>query len=246
ILPLNSSPTTNSPKPSSSSESPLSDPAEAVKMPCRSTVPAYPYSIASPYRKNAEANAPSRKYLTAASWDSSRRRRAKPVSRYSGSDSTSSDTNITSRLFDAGNSIMPDSANVTSGYASVCTLVVVAWARSRLLPTATAAEATSALPAVSSDRSDTSSTLTMPSAASVPSIKRVGPSTAMAPAAVVRCLLRISTTATSAATQPASASGTWIRARQSRGANASISTPAQATPSMISIGDSAAYEIDGA
>ena len=30
------------------------------------------------YRKNAEANAPSRKYLTAASWDSSRRRRASP------------------------------------------------------------------------------------------------------------------------------------------------------------------------
>ena len=56
----------------------------------------------------------------AASCESSRRRRASPHSRYSGSESTSSATNIVSRSFAAGNSIMPPTANSVSGNTSVC------------------------------------------------------------------------------------------------------------------------------
>ncbi len=55
-----------------------------------------------PYRKNADENAPSRKYFSAASCDSSRRRRASPHIKYSGSESTSSATNIVSRSFGRG------------------------------------------------------------------------------------------------------------------------------------------------
>ncbi len=79
------------------------------------TEPEKPYSIATPNRKNAEENAPSRKYFMAASCESSRRRRARPHSRYSGSDSTSSATNMVSRSFEAGNSSIPPIANSVSG-----------------------------------------------------------------------------------------------------------------------------------
>ena len=79
------------------------------------TEPEKPYSIATPNRKNAEENEPSRKYFMAASCDSSRRRRARPHSRYSGSDRTSSATNMVSRSFEAGNSSMPPTANRASG-----------------------------------------------------------------------------------------------------------------------------------
>ena len=45
------------------------------------TEPEKPYSIAMPNRKNADENAPSRKYFIAASCESRRRRRARPHSR---------------------------------------------------------------------------------------------------------------------------------------------------------------------
>src|SRR2546423_13715515 len=60
---------------------------------------AYPYSSAMPNRKNAEANAPSRKYFSAASWDSSRRRRARPHIRYSGRGKTPRGPNMADRGF---------------------------------------------------------------------------------------------------------------------------------------------------
>ena len=69
---------------------------------------------------SAEANAPSTKYLNAASWLSSRRRRAVAHSTYSGSDRTSSATNITMRSSVAGNSSMPPVAKSSSGKISVC------------------------------------------------------------------------------------------------------------------------------
>ncbi len=71
--------------------------------------------MAIPNRKNAEENAPSRKYFTDASCESRRRRLARPHSTYSGSDSTSSATNMVSRSLDAGNSSMPPTANRVSG-----------------------------------------------------------------------------------------------------------------------------------
>ena len=71
--------------------------------------------MATPKMKKAEENAPSRKYFMAASWESSRRRRASPHSRYSGNESTSSATNIVSRSLAAGNSSMPPTANRVSG-----------------------------------------------------------------------------------------------------------------------------------
>ena len=92
-----------------------------------------------PYRKKPEENAPSRKYFSAASWLSSRRRRASPHSRYSGSDSTSSATNIVSRSLDAGNSIMPPTANSISGKTSVCSTPRVEASRSASVPGSAAA-----------------------------------------------------------------------------------------------------------
>ena len=79
------------------------------------TEPANPYTRAMPNRKKAEENAPSRKYFIAASCDSRRRRRARPHSRYSGSDSVSSAMNMVSRSLAAGNSSMPPMANRVSG-----------------------------------------------------------------------------------------------------------------------------------
>ncbi|CAM5448064.1 hypothetical protein SALBM311S_04500 [Streptomyces alboniger] len=72
-----------------------------------------------PNRVNAEANAPSRKYLTAASCDISRLRRASAHSRYSGSEKTSSATNSVSRSLAAGKISMPAIANNSSGNTSV-------------------------------------------------------------------------------------------------------------------------------
>src|SRR5712691_11252 len=92
----------------------VSDAAAAAMADSR-TEPAKPYSMAMPNRKNAEENAPSRKYFIAASWESRRRRRAMPHSKYSGSDSTSSATNMVSRSLDAANSSMPPIANSVSG-----------------------------------------------------------------------------------------------------------------------------------
>ena len=96
--------------------------------------------------RTPSANAPSRKYFSAASCDSSRRRRDRPAIRYSGSDSTSSATNISSRLFEIGKISMPETANSSSGKISV-------WIRSLSCqppvvgePTTTAAEATIGLP----------------------------------------------------------------------------------------------------
>jgi hypothetical protein len=77
--------------------------------------PEKPKSSAAPKRKNADEKAPSRKYFSAASWDSSRRRRASPHSRYSGSEKTSSATNSVSRSPAAGNSIIPPTENSVSG-----------------------------------------------------------------------------------------------------------------------------------
>ena len=87
----------------------------AAAIAARFTEPEYPYSMATPNRKNADENAPSRKYLTAASCESRRRRRASPHSRYSGRDRTSSATNMVSRSLEAGNSSMPPTANRVSG-----------------------------------------------------------------------------------------------------------------------------------
>jgi hypothetical protein len=89
---------------------------------------------AMPYRKNAEENAPSRKYLSAASWLISRRLRASPHSRYSGSDSTSRATNIVRKSLAAGNSIMPPIANMTSGKTSVCSMPRAEASRSASVP----------------------------------------------------------------------------------------------------------------
>src|SRR5208283_4921088 len=95
--------------------------------------------ISMPNRKKAEENAPSRKYFMAASCESSRRRRASPHSRYSGSDSTSSATNMVSRSFEAGKSIIPPTANIVSGKISVCMIPPARASRSSGLPGVAAA-----------------------------------------------------------------------------------------------------------
>ena len=68
-----------------------------------------------PKSSSAEENAPSRKYFIDASCESRRRRRAMPVSRYSGRESTSSATNSVSRSPVAGKISMPPVAKSTSG-----------------------------------------------------------------------------------------------------------------------------------
>ena len=58
--------------------------------------------------------------MTAASCEISRRRRASPHSRYSGSDSTSRATNSVTVSVAAGKTIIPPIANSASGKTSVC------------------------------------------------------------------------------------------------------------------------------
>ncbi|MGC0384388.1 hypothetical protein RKD33_004605 [Streptomyces sp. SAI-129] len=72
-----------------------------------------------PNRVNAEAKAPSRKYLTAASCDMSRLRRASAHSRYSGREKTSRATKSVSRSLAAGKTSMPTTAKSRSGNTSV-------------------------------------------------------------------------------------------------------------------------------
>ena len=147
----------------------------------RPTEPENPYSMATPNRKNADEKAPSRKYFIAASWESRRRRRARPHSRYSGSDRTSSATNIVSRSFAAGNSSIPATANMVSGYTSVWVTPASSASRSSALPGTAAACATNAL--TSWDDSASSRTLTKARTRIVPWMNRAGPSTATAPMA---------------------------------------------------------------
>ena len=137
--------------------------------------------------------------MTAASCESSRRRRASPHMRYSGRLSTSSATNIVSRSLAATNVIIPASANSVNGKTSVC--IVGAWPGSAVIglvgrprrsarapPPAAARAAADAMnaPPGSTDRSAMSSTLPRPSASRVPQRNRVGRSTASASAIVVR------------------------------------------------------------
>jgi len=118
---LNSSPISTRSTPATRSPSRPEVSRIACEMSVNLTEPAKPYSSAVPNRKNAEANAPSRKYLSEASCERSRRRRASPASRYSGRESTSSAMNMVRRSPAAGKTIMPPTANITSGYTSVCT-----------------------------------------------------------------------------------------------------------------------------
>jgi hypothetical protein len=143
------------------------------------TEPEKPYSIATPNRKNAEEKAPSRKYFIAASCESRRRRLASPHSRYSGSDSTSSATNMVSRSLAAGNSSIPPIANMVSGKISVCMIPAPRASRSSALPGVAAACAANGLLL----ESPMSSTLAKASTRIVPWMNRVGRSTATAPIA---------------------------------------------------------------
>src|SRR5580692_2102051 len=132
-----------------------------------------------PNRKKAEENEPSRKYFMAASFDSRRRRLASPHSRYSGSDSTSSATNMVSRSFDAGNSIIPPTANSVSGKISVWVIPATRPSRSSGLPGGAAAWAAKGLLLVSA----MSRTLAKASTTIVPWMNRVGRSMPTAPIA---------------------------------------------------------------
>ena len=75
--------------------------------------PDAPYAIAIPNRKNAEENAPSRKYFIAPSTDPSRVE--KPVSTYRDSDRISSARNAMIRSAETANSVIPAVANSSSG-----------------------------------------------------------------------------------------------------------------------------------
>src|SRR3954454_21433134 len=91
---LNSSATETMARPLNSSSEDVVGFCAAAWMAPKRTDEAKPYSSAMPKMKNADANAPSRKYLSAASWLMSRRRRASAHSRYSGNENTSSATNM--------------------------------------------------------------------------------------------------------------------------------------------------------
>ena len=186
----------------------------------------------------------------AASCDSRRRRLASPHSRYSGSDSTSSATNMVSRSLDAGNSIMPPTANSVSGKISVCMAPVTRPSRSSGLPGGAAACATNGLLAGSA----MSSTLTKARTTIVPWMNRVGRSTPTAPIAatwpelpLAKILPDAATTmvSTNATTRAARVSMSWRLRRRSRGANASTRTPVTAAPNTTSIGESWPYSMLG-
>ena len=105
-----------------------------------------------------------------------------PAIRYSGSESTSSAMNISSRLFEIGKISMPPVANSSSGKTSVCTRSVRARRRSSGEPTTTAADATIELPPPSTLRSDSSSVAINASASTAPWMNRPKLSTASDPA----------------------------------------------------------------
>ena len=215
------------------------------------TEPEKPYSIAMPNRKNAEENAPSRKYFMAASCERRRRRRARPHSRYSGSDSTSSATNMVSRSFEAGKSIIPPTANSVSGKISVCMIPAARPSRSSWLPGVAAATAANGLLLVS----PMSSTLTKASTTIVPWMNRVGRSTATAPSAATcpglpaayrLCIAATTIVRMNAATRDPRVRTRCAARREERGANASTRTPTTAAPKTTSIGASWPYSMLGA
>ena len=142
-----------------------------------------------PNSRNAEENAPSRKYFIAASCEISRRRRARPQSRYSGSEKTSSATNSISRSFAEANSIMPPTANSVSGKTSVCSTLAAVPSRSASDPGTAAAWPANADSPPSTDRSANSSTLISVSASRRIQVNSAGPSTEIAPWAAISSLL---------------------------------------------------------
>ncbi len=202
-----------------------------------------------PNRKNAEENAPSRKYFMAASCESSRRRRASPHSRYSGSDSTSSATNMVSRSLDAGNSSMPPTANRVSGKISVWKAPVTRPSRSSGLPGGAAAWAANGLLLVSA----MSSTLTNARTRIVPWMNSVGRSIATAPAAAtwpaLPPLKMLNEAATMVSTKAARIEPrvitSWTVRRSGRGVKASTRMAATAAPNTTSIGESWPYSMLG-
>ena len=185
----------------------------------------------------------------AASCESRRRRRASPHSRYSGSDSTSSATNMVSRSLDAGNSSMPPTANRVSGKISVWKAPVTRPSRSSGLPGGTAAWAANGLLLVSA----MSSTLTKARTRIVPWMNRVGRSIATAPAAAMwpglpslKMLNEVTTmVSTNAAASEPRVITSWTGRRSGRGVKASTRMPTTAAPNTTSIGDSWPYSMLG-
>ena len=147
-----------------------------------------------PKSRNAEEKAPSRKYLTAASCDSSRLRRASAHSRYSGREKTSRAMKSVSRSFAAGKTSMPPIAKSASGKTSVVVNPALVAACSPSLPgtdAACAAKESTRLPcaAGSSRRSAKVKIATRPTSRIVPCRNSAGPSTAMAPMAAICALV---------------------------------------------------------
>jgi len=109
------------PKPTSSSPSPISSiglccrpsVATCTPMRVRFVVAVAPYTSAMPYSRKPEANAPNRKYLSAASAPAALRRLL-PASTYSAIDMSSRPRNSTIRSWAAAISIIPRVANSNS------------------------------------------------------------------------------------------------------------------------------------
>ncbi len=184
-------------------------PSTTCAMRAYDTEPAYPYSRAMPNRVNAEAKAPSRKYLTAASCDMSRLRRASAHRRYSGREKTSRATNRVSRSLAEGNTSMPATAKSRSGKTSVVVKPALTAAFSLSPPgtaAACAAKESTRLPcaAGSSRRSAKVNRATRLASRIVPWRKSEGPSTAMAPMAAM-CALVVPYPSVASATTAANA-----------------------------------------
>ena len=185
--------------------------------------------------------------MTAASCESSRRRRAIPAIRYSGSDSTSRATNISSRLFEIGKISIPATANIRSGNTSVCTCSVRERRRSSGEPTTKADAATIGLP-TSTLRSAISSVAITARIRIVPWMNSPVGSIASEPAnatsdpdgdGVVTVLPCRRATVTSEPTNPRRHTPTWTENRSRRGTTASTITPSSAPASTMKIGNSA-------
>src|SRR5262245_30867113 len=88
-------------------------PARAFEIAARLVEPDAPYAIATPKRKNAEENAPSRKYFIAPSTEPSRLE--KPVSTYRDNERISRARKAVMRSAETANSVIPEVANSISG-----------------------------------------------------------------------------------------------------------------------------------
>src|SRR5512133_825180 len=197
--------------------------------------------------KKADDSAPSKKYLSDASCDSSRRRRASPQSRYSGKDKISNATNMVIKSLEAGKSIIPNTANSARGNTSVCSTRLRIASRSATVPGTAAACGAKTLVVSILVSANVSSDAALKMSRIV-HMKYVGPSSASELTATTASSpdAQFNTVVTNARAKDTKLMRSCTTRQISRGATASAKTPKQAPAKITKTGASRPYSIFGA